>query len=203
MKRNDTAGFYKEEDFSHLLSDHGHLFLKHLFDRYYAELCKLSFKYVGRSDIAEDLVQDVFINIWNKRFSLNCKGNIKPYLTKSVVNTSINYIQSKFARKIIVEKRNIKDEDSIYSQHDEMAGKELSQLLKVAIEQLPDKCRTIFLMSRFSNLSYKEIAGELNISTKTVEAQIRIALQKIYQFLSKYGYFGLLLLLKTKIFVLF
>jgi len=189
---------YPGEEFSHLLSDQGDLFLKYLFDTYYLEFCKLSFKYVGRTDIAEDIVQDVFINIWNKKFSLNCTGNIKPYLIRSVINTSINYVQSKFAKQNICEEEFAKNTPADHNPHDEFVGNELSKLIKIAIEQLPDKCRTIFMLSRFSGKSYKEIADELSISVKTVEAQMSIAFKKIQLFLSKFGYFLIPVLLYIK-----
>ena len=183
---------YPDEDFVHLLTDKGDLFLKFLFDKYYTDLCKLSFKYVGRTDIAEDLVQDVFINIWNKRHTLQYTGNIKPCLITSVINTSINYSKSKFARQIMVEECAVQNNSGTNNPHDEVLHQELGQLLKIAIEQLPDRCRTIFSLSRFSGLSNKEIAEQLNISVKTVEAQMTIALKRIQQCLQKYGYFFLL-----------
>lgn len=180
---------YTGKDFSYLLSNDGDLFLKYLFDQYYLEFCKLSFKYVGRTDIAEDIVQDVFINIWNKRFTLNCNGKVKPYLIRSVINTSLNYIKSKFVRQNMCDEDFAKNTPEKYDPHDELVKRELNQLLKIAIEQLPDKCRAIFMLSRFSDLTYKEIAEQLSISIKTVEAQISIALKKLQQFLSKLGYF--------------
>jgi len=180
---------YPGDDFSYLLSEQGDLFLKYIFDKFYLEFCKLSFKYVGRTDIAEDIVQDVFINIWNKRFNLNCNGKIKPYLIKSIINTSINYIQSKFAKQNMCDEDFAKNIPGGYDPHNELVKCELNQLVKIAIEQLPDKCRAIFMLSRFSDLSYKEIAEQLSISIKTVEAQISIALKKLQQYLSKFGYF--------------
>lgn len=176
------------DEFSNLLSGNGDKFLKHLFDKYYLELCRLSFKYVGRTDISEDIVQDVFINIWKKRYTLNYTGNIKPCLITSVINTSINYIQSKFARQDILEESYIKERSSGFDQHDELVSRELEKLVKIAIEQLPDKCRAIFILSRFSGMTYKEIADKLSISIKTVEVQISIALKKILQHLAKFGY---------------
>ncbi len=181
-------GFFFDDEFSNLLSENGENFLKHLFNKYYLELCRLSFKYVGRTDIAEDIVQDVFINIWNKRFTLHYIGNIKPCLITSVINTSINYIHSKYARQDILEESFIKDSSSVINQHDEIVTQELGEILKIAIEQLPDKCRTIFVLSRFSGHTYKEIAEKLDISIKTVEKQISIALKKILHFISKFGY---------------
>jgi RNA polymerase sigma-70 factor (ECF subfamily) len=186
---------FQNEDFSHLLSDKGDLFLKYLFDKYYPELCKLSFKYVGRTDIAEDVVQDVFINIWNKRTMLNYSGNIKPCFIRSVINTSLNYINSKFAKQNFVDESSASLNLASYNQHDEILGKELNSIIMTAIEQLPNKCRAIFSLSRFSNLTYKEIAKQLDISVKTVEAQISIALKRVHEYLSKYGYFVLILFL--------
>jgi len=182
---------YPNEDFAHLLTDRGDLFLKYLFDKYYGELCKLSFKYVGRAEIAEDLVQDVFINIWNKRHTLQYTGNIKPCLITSVINTSINYSKSKFARQLMVEECAVQNNSGSNNPHDEVVRQELEHLLKIAIAQLPDRCRSVFSLSRFSVMTYKEIAEKLNISIKTVEAQMTIALKRIQQFLEKYGYFFL------------
>jgi len=179
---------YPDEDFSNLLTKEGDLFLKYLFHKYYGDLCKLSFTYVGRTDIAQDLVQDVFINIWNKRNTLNYTGNIRPCLTTSVINTSINYVKSKFARQSLVEESNANQYTNHQNQHEELASRELAQLIKTAIEQLPDRCRTIFTLSRYSDYTYKEIAEQLNISIKTVEAQMTIALKRMREFLARFGY---------------
>lgn len=179
---------YPNEDFANLLTDKGDLFLRHLFDRYYGELCKLSFKYVGRADVAEDLVQDVFINLWKKRHTLQYTGTIKPCLITSVINTSINYTKSKFARQAMLAETAINHTINDYNQHDEMVTGELHHLIKLAMEQLPDRCRVIFALSRFSGSSNKEIAEQLGISIKTVEAQMTIALKRMQQFLGKYGY---------------
>ena len=180
---------FPDEDFSNLLSKKGDLFLKYIFDKYYMELCKLSFKYVGRTEIAEDIVQEVFISIWNKRNTLNYTGPIKPCFIRSTINSSINYIKSKYAKQDKVDENEAKSNSGVYNQHDEVVVKELDQILKIAIEQLPDKCRTIFTLSRYSGLSYNEIAVQLNISIKTVETQMSIALKKIQGFLTRIGYF--------------
>jgi RNA polymerase sigma-70 factor (ECF subfamily) len=189
MHQTNKSLPFVNEDFSNLLSDGGDLFLKYLFDSYYAEFCRLSFRYVGNTQIAEDLVQDVFINLWNKRYDLNGKGNIKPYLIKSVINISLNYIRSKFAKQNLLKEDITKEVHSHINPHDELISYEIEKLLKTAIENLPDKCRTIFMLSRFTDLSYKEIADQLCISIKTVETQMSIALKKIRQFLSRFGYF--------------
>lgn len=180
---------FVSEDFSLLLSSEGDLFLKYLFDKYYAELCRLAFRYTGRSDVAEDVVQEVFINIWSTRFTLNYKGNIKPCLIKSAINASLNYIKSKYGRQAFEDDNKLSEYSANIGFEEDLESKELDKLLKIAIDQLPEKCRVIFSMSRLSGLSHKEIAENLDISTKTIEAQITIALKKIHHFLSQMGYF--------------
>lgn len=182
MKNN-----FENESFSFLLGNNGELFLKYLFDKYYSELCKLSFRYVGRTEIAEDVVQEVFINIWNKRLEISYEGPVKPYVIRSVINASLNYVQSKYARIDFEE-----DSKLTYwgaSNESGIEHKELEEIINKAIEQLPDRCRTIFVMSRMSGFSQKEIAEKLDISVKTIEAQMTIALKRIHLSLKKMGYF--------------
>lgn len=180
---------FPNEDFSLLLTSKGEIFFKYLFDKYYGELCRLAFRYTGRSDVAEDVVQEVFINIWNSKLSMDYKGSIKPCLIRSVINTSLNYIKSKHGRHIFEGHHNLSSLNSALGYHEDTNCHELEKLLELAVDQLPDKCREIFAMSRFLGLSHKEIATELDISTKTIEAQITIALKKIHLFLSQMGYF--------------
>lgn len=182
---------FKTEDFSILLTENGDLFLKYLFDKYYKELCKLSFRYIGRSEIAEDIVQEVFINVWNTRFHLNYTGQIKPCLVRSVINTSINYVKSKYHRQHFEDENKVASFSGNAEYHGTYEIKELETLLEVAVSQLPDKCREIFVLSRLSGMSHKEIVDTLNISTKTIENQITIALKKIHHFLSQMGYLPL------------
>lgn len=185
---------FPDEKFSNLLAENSSLFLKSVFDKYYGELCKLSFKYVGRTEIAEDIVQEVFIIIWNKRYQLDNPGNIKPYLIRSVINSSINYIQSSYARQQFSDAIHVLENHLGHSHCDDLTSNELQGLIKQAIEGLPEKCRIIFLLSRFSFLSYREIALKLGISIKTVETQMSIAIKRIQQFLTKGGYFFLFFL---------
>jgi RNA polymerase sigma-70 factor, ECF subfamily len=179
---------FPDEKFSNLLSENGAVFLRIVFDKYYGELCRLSFKYVGRTEIAEDIVQEIFINIWNKRFQLDNTGNIKPYLIRCAINASINYIKSKYNRLHLEMDVSLLEERSDYSPLDELKGSELLNLIKQAIETLPDKCRIIFVLSRFSNLTYREIAEKLGVSVKTVEAQVSIALRRLEKHVNKGGY---------------
>ncbi len=159
--------------------------LRYLFDHYQLLLYRYALKLTLNKEASEEIVQDIFISIWQKRSERNI-DNFKHYLLKAVKFRSINYIkaQARWSDKT--------DESIAYNNTDgitpvqEMEGRELSEAIEKAIQQLPKKCAAIFTLSRNSELSYKEIAAELNISVKTVENQIGIALKKLREMLKNY-----------------
>ena len=153
-------------------------FLEALFHTYYKMLCRFSFRIVHDKDKAEDVVQTCFINLWQKRESTTIQSSFKSYLYRSVYNRSINeYTRSK---NIVNEDLSVLS-DMHHSASDDpdliLQAKETQQKIDHAIQSMPDGCRTVFLLSREEQLSYKEIAETLNISVKTVENQIGKALR--------------------------
>ncbi|WP_423148326.1 RNA polymerase sigma-70 factor [Rubrolithibacter danxiaensis] len=128
-------------------------------------------------DLAEEIVQNMFLKLWEKREQLNVQTSVKAYLYKCVHNDSLNYLKH--------QKIKAKYQDyATYSMNGntEQASKnlELSELesrLGEALNELPQQCRTIFQMSRFEELKYKEIAERLDLSVKTVENQMGKALK--------------------------
>jgi RNA polymerase sigma-70 factor (ECF subfamily) len=159
--------------------------LKYLFDLYYDELCRYAIKITDKSEIAEEIVQDVFVYIWKKRKVLEIKTSIKQYLFKAVKNKSINYLKSKYAN-IKTDTINDKLNVGFVKPFDRLELDDISNIAKAAIQNLPDKCSIIFNMSRQFSMTYKEIAESLDISPKTVENQIIIALRKIREYIDKY-----------------
>lgn len=153
-------------------------FLESLFHTYYKILCRFSFRIVHDKDKAEDVVQTCFVNLWQKKDSINIQSSFKSYLYRSVYNRSINeYTRS---RKIIQEDISVLNEVSSSVSEDPellLQAKETQQKIDQAISFMPDGCRTIFLLSREEQLSYKEIAETLGISVKTVENQMGKALR--------------------------
>jgi RNA polymerase sigma-70 factor (ECF subfamily) len=127
-------------------------------------------------DVAEEIVQGMFLKFWEKRGSLKIQS-IKAYLYKCVYNDSLNYIKQ--------EKTKSKYQDftvhTMDTEHEPAAAKvelkELQQHLSEALNHLPEQCRTIFQMSRFEELKYREIADHLGLSIKTVENQMGKALK--------------------------
>jgi RNA polymerase sigma-70 factor (ECF subfamily) len=149
-----------------------------LFRTYYKQLCRFSFRIVHDKDKAEDVVQTCFINLWQKKDVLIIQSTFKSYLFRSVYNRSINeYARSK---KIINEDISVLSEASGSVSDDPlllMQAEETQKKIDLAIAAMPDGCRTVFMLSREEQLSYKEIAEMLQISVKTVENQMGKALR--------------------------
>lgn len=159
---------------------------KHLFYNYVDGLERFALSYIGEREAAQEIVLDLFTYIWEHRTELQIKLTLKAYLFQSVRNRALTYLRDKDTPLFIDEIPPINNgEDSSWS----LEVEELSRLIEEAVSMLPSKCREIFEKSRGENLTNKEIAHSLNISEKTVENQITIALRKIKSFLGqKYAY---------------
>jgi RNA polymerase sigma-70 factor (ECF subfamily) len=150
--------------------------IKVLFDEYYEYLCRSIYRVVPDASISEDIVQEVFMELWKKRETININTSIKAYLRRSALNRALNYLRKNKVR--FEEEVDIPDLGS----HDtggqaNLEATELEQRIHRIIDALPERCRIIFGMSRFEEMSYKEIAEALDISVKTVENQMSKALK--------------------------
>jgi len=156
------------------------------FKTHYAALCRSSFRIVNDRDAAEDIVQEVFLKLWNNRDNINITQSAKAYLFRSVINESLNYIK-KYNRVISVEDLPNAEHIAADNQPDDSGNmKELSVNLNDAINTLAPKCKEVFLLSRYSDMSYKTIAEHLGISIKTVENQMGKALKILRKQLRNY-----------------
>lgn len=158
---------------------------KKVFQYYWNPLVSFSYRYVRDLQLAENIVQDIFLNIWNKKENIDPSRNFKTYLFTSVKNLSLNFIRN--------QKNNVYEFDElvlseiiISSPEDEVLKKELVEAVNSAINELPERCKLIFSMNRFEKLTYKEIAEVLEISVKTVEAQMGKALKSLRKSLQNY-----------------
>ncbi len=158
-----------------------------LFQLHYKALARASFRIVNDKDIAEDIVQDIFCKLWEKREEIHITTSLKSYLYQSTINHSLNNI-----RKV---KRSDERENAFVSSHSsqeesnaesQMAVKEIQELVNEAVDLLPNACRKVFVLSRFEHLSYKEIASHLGISPKTVDNQMVKALKHLRTHLKVY-----------------
>lgn len=158
-----------------------------LFRHYYRPLCVFAARILQNTDEAEELVQDFFVRFWEKRGQIAIETSLKSYLFRSVKNLSLNalkheQIKLKHASHVIAQ-----SEESDYD--DQFVEVDLREDIEKSIAALPEKRREIFRLSREEGLKYREIAERLNISVKTVEAQMGLAIKYLRESLKKYNFF--------------
>jgi RNA polymerase sigma-70 factor (family 1) len=152
---------------------------KLLYDRYSKKLYYFSLKYLGDNEETEELVQSVFISIWEHRKSLDETMPVKNYIYRSAVNYIYNYIKKKAIRARFVESELQKGELQSNITYDQIVFHDLERLISSIVETLPSQQQKIFQLSRFEGLSHEEIAKNLDLSVRTVENQIFRALKVI------------------------
>ncbi|MBV6647933.1 MAG: RNA polymerase sigma-70 factor [Cyclobacteriaceae bacterium] len=166
-----------------------HESLKQLFDLYYDQLTRYALKLVDHPESAEEIVQDIFVWVWEKRERLSIEASVKSYLLRATKNRCINHLKSKYNS---IRKEEIADNMPINGQLESVAESlqyaELLDLLARAEELLPEKTAIVFSMSRHGDMSHQQIAEELDISVKTVEYHITNALKIIRSHLAQQGY---------------
>lgn len=156
-----------------------------LFRAYYKPLLIYCRKIVGNNEDAHEIVQDIFLNIWEKRKEIEIKVKINSYLYKAVYNNSLQFLKRqkletkykkyKFLQNNGFEKPNV-----------EMMTTELNYKIGLILDSLPENCKNIFIMNRFNGMKYQEIADKLFISIKTVEANMTKALKCFRENLKEY-----------------
>lgn len=134
-------------------------------------------QYTKDLDTAREVAQEAFISLWEKRETIDLSKPVKTYLTTTVRNKCLNWLRDnkKFNREILDIEGLLSDR--IYIPSDRLVESEIRIKIISAIEELPEKCREIFVLNRNENLKYQEIANQLQISVKTVETQMSKALQ--------------------------
>ncbi|WP_247656548.1 RNA polymerase sigma-70 factor [Maribacter sp. MMG018] len=141
-----------------------------LVDSYHHRLCVYANSLVNNSMLADDIVQNVFINVWEKRNMLNPDHSLKSFLYKSVYNEFIDQYR-KSQSLLRIEKKYIEHLNTIVAE-DEESTKKLIADVKNMMEDLPPKCKQVFMLSKKEGLTNIEISEHLEISVKAVEAQI-------------------------------
>lgn len=147
-----------------------------MFRRWYEPLCGYASRLTdGDMDEAEDLVQQVFVKLWEQRERLDITWSIKAYLYKTVHNAALNRLRAANTRSKYLETNAAQLENANVTPDD--TASELHERLQKALDLLPPQCRHVFELSRFEELKYREIADQLGISIKTVETQMGKALR--------------------------
>lgn len=155
---------------------------------YYPKLVRFAKEFVMSEEDAENIIQDVFADLWEKRESMDHIENINAYLFRLVRNRCLDYLKHKVFEQKYVENVQASFEVELnlkmqsldrFDVLDIYEGNEMEKLVREAINSLPKKCRAIFLLSRMEGLKYREISERLGISVNTVECQMGIALKKL------------------------
>jgi len=156
-----------------------------LFDSYYKYLVVTAYNVLGDSEKARDLTQDVFAELWDRKANLNIHSSLKSYLRRAVINKTLNYIKAQ--RMDFHEPSELPEQTIAFDNPQEkLEAEDLQKVINETIDRLPKKCRTIFILCRLEHMSHKEIAAQLNISTKTVENQMTKALKVLRMAVTPY-----------------
>ncbi len=151
--------------------------LEMLFKEYYQPLCRYAMSYLEDPADAEEVVQNCFIKLWEKREKIDIQSSVKSYLYQIIRNACLNEIKHQKVKKSYGEM--VSQQGEILSEASDQSTlkSELEEKIAIALQSLPQQCRLIFTMSRFEELKYQEIADQLNLSIKTVENQMGKALK--------------------------
>ncbi|MBL0134946.1 MAG: RNA polymerase sigma-70 factor [Chitinophagaceae bacterium] len=153
---------------------------KELFLVYYKPLQQFAFSFIKSQELAEEIVSDVFLKIWEKRAELEAIGNLKVYLYVSIKNTALKYLlKQKRQVAISLDELDIELESFHWTPEELILTAEMMKKIEEAINDLPPRCKIIFKLIKEDQLRYKEVAEILNVSVKTIDSQLAIALKKI------------------------
>ena len=166
-----------DKDIIQLLTQQDEKAIDLLFDNYYEYLCNVVYRVINDYVYAEDIVQEMFFDLWKKSKDIKINISLRAYLRRAAVNRSLNHLRKQRMKFDEAEDAVLEIEDNHVSGQMEMEKNELEERIFATIESLPPKCKIVFGMSRFENMSYQEIADALEISVKTVENQISKALK--------------------------
>lgn len=153
-----------------------------LFEYYYTGLVVFADRYLHDLEMAEDIVQSVFVRLWENRQAIK-STSIRHYLANAVKNNCIDLIRKKETEKKYTQRQTLQ---STVQESDFWAENELAQMIETAINNLPPRCREIFILSRYEGLKSHEIAQRLQLSHHTVETQITKALRILRKDLKDY-----------------
>ena len=155
-----------------------------LFVRYYSRLCCYVYRLLGEKEDAEDVVQDLFLTLWNNRKKIAIGENVSGYLYKMARNLALNHIRTRTNYKTVLENW---EEQLFYYEENPLETEEFRMALYNCINLLPGRCKEVLLLHRVKGLKQKEIADQLSISVKTIKNQIWVSLQRLKKCLEVKG----------------
>ena len=160
---------------------------KELFEIYSDGLLRFVFSMLNNRELAEETVSDVFFKIWVHRDKISKIENFKAYLFTSARNMALNYVdKNKRQRVVSLEDIHVPSLINEICPESELINSELKDIIGNAIDHLPERCKLIYSMAKIDQLKYKEIAKILDISVKTIDHQLTIAIKKIGEEIHQY-----------------
>ncbi len=159
--------------------------LQELFEEFYQPVCQVINRFIRDKAKVEDLAQEVFIRFWEKRQQIEINSSLPAYIRRMAINEALGYLR----RNKYEDDREITPEMAPGmedSAEEQFLHQELELRVRAAINDLPPKCRMVFQLSRYEDLTYKEIAEQMDISVKTVENQMSKALRILRERLRSY-----------------
>ncbi len=182
----DTSITSTDQTILSLLQKEDERAMERIFDTYYAYLVKTAYHVLIDQHQAKDLVQDVLFHFWSKRATLSIESGLKAYLRRSVVNRSIDQIRRKKRFGVAEEITDYNQASTAVSTQEMMETSDLQSVIMTAIDSLPERCKLVFSLSRFEDMSHQEISDQLDISKKTIENQMTKALKTIRKAIQHY-----------------
>ena len=150
-----------------------------IFNRHWSKLYGAAYKRIRHKEAAEEIVQDLFASIWFKRNTLQIEGSVAAYLFTAIRYRILNYIQKELVRDNYKEAMYLVQSESDTSTEDSIYLNDLTKNIQLEINQLPEKCRSVFELSRNQHKTNREIAEFLGISEKTVENHLTKAIRRL------------------------
>lgn len=150
-----------------------------LYDRYKRKIYCFFYNYLKNKSEAEEMLQSLFVSIWDHRHSIDKNNPFDKYIYRCASNKIYDYLRRKYVRDKYIEAQKLTGEFSCENTEDIIYFNDLNESLKLIMDELPDKQKEIFYLSRYNNIPNKEIAERLNLSVRTVETQIYRVIKKI------------------------
>jgi len=155
-----------------------------LFERYFASLYRFTVNYVKDTAIAEELAMDLMHNIWKKRALLEIKGNVDRYLFGAMKNVLFNHIRKRALEMVSIDECEL---PVLATQADQqLEYKELEKIYQLKLSQLSPQRKKIFMLSREENMTYSQIAKDMNLSINTIKTQMLVSLKFLRESMSEH-----------------
>lgn len=172
-----------DEQLVRLIRENRQSALEELFARYYHSLCSFAFHYVRDLSLTEEIVSDVFLNIWLKRHAFTIKTNLKAYLFAATRNQALNYLRKEKQELIDFDEVADQFRDHEFSADHPVRHKDFTNRLEVLLNSLPPRRAQVFRLSRIEGFTYREIATILSISAHTVQNHMVKAVKQLSAYL--------------------